>query len=117
MTTPLTFTAYEHAAAKTAIYPGAGYGTLGAVAYTTLGLTNEAGEVAGKLKKVMRDGNGNLTEESRRALASEAADTLWYLAMLARELGVTLEDMANANIAKLASRAERGTLQGSGDNR
>ncbi len=117
MTTPLTFTAYEHAAAKTAIYPGAGYGTMAAVAYCTLGLTNEAGEVAGKLKKVMRDGGGTLTEEARQAIASEAADTLWYLAMLARELGFTLEEMANANLSKLASRAERGALQGSGDQR
>ncbi len=117
MTTPLTFTAYEHAAAKTAIYPEAGQGNMFGLAYCTLGLTNEAGEVAGKLKKVMRDEAGTLTAAAKTAIAAEAADTLWYLAMLARELGVTLEEMATANITKLTDRMERGVLGGSGDNR
>lgn len=117
MTPMTTFSAYEHAAAKTAIYPDAGYGTMTALAYVTLGLTNEAGEVAGKLKKVLRDGGGTLTEDARAVIAGEVADVLWYVAMAARELGTTLEALATENAAKLADRSERGVLGGSGDNR
>jgi NTP pyrophosphatase (non-canonical NTP hydrolase) len=123
MTTPLTaepfrtFTSYSRAAASTAIYPGQGEQNLTGIIYTTLGLTNEAGEVAGKLKKIMRDSGGVLTEEHKQALASEAADTLWYLDRLAAELGTTLQALAVANAAKLADRMKRGVIGGSGDNR
>jgi NTP pyrophosphatase (non-canonical NTP hydrolase) len=121
MTTPATpfqtFASYSRAAESTAIYPGQGEGGLTGIIYTTLGLTNEAGEVAGKLKKIMRDSGGTITEEHRKALASEAADTLWYLDRLAAELGTSLQALATANAAKLADRMERGVIQGSGDNR
>lgn len=118
MTNPITtFADYSAAAAATAIYPGEGRQGLTGIIYTTLGLTNEAGEVAGKLKKIMRDGDGIITDAHREALASEAADTLWYLDRLAAELGTTLEALATANAAKLADRMERGVIQGSGDNR
>lgn len=121
MTTPATpfqtFDSYDRAAAATAIYPGAGEGTLDAVAYATLGLTNEAGEVAGKLKKIMRDSFGILTPEAKAAIADEAADTLWYLSRVAAECGTTLQALATHNAAKLADRSKRGVLGGSGDNR
>lgn len=119
MTTPTmtTFAAYSHAAASTAIYPDAGHGTLTALAYATLGLTNEAGEVAGKLKKIIRDSGGELTPEAKALVAGEAADTLWYLDRVAIECGTTLEALATANAAKLADRMKRGVISGSGDNR
>lgn len=112
-----TFAAYTEAAAKTAIYPGEGRQGLTGIIYTTLGLTNEAGEVAGKLKKILRDGDGILTDAHRAALAGEAADVLWYLDRLAAELGTSLEELATQNAAKLADRMERGVIGGSGDNR
>lgn len=113
----LTFSEYQLAAGKTAVYPESGQGTIGAVSYTVLGLTNEAGEVAGKLKKVMRDNNGVLSPEKRKEIADEVSDVLWYLTMTLDELGFSLETVAANNIAKLRSRQERGVLQGSGDNR
>ena len=103
---------YQTAALKTAIYPrvnGAG------VAYCTLGLASEAGEVAGKLKKIMRDCGGAMTDDNRHAMASELGDVLWYAATLAKELGYTLEEIAEMNLSKLADRANRGKIQGSGD--
>jgi len=113
----LTFETYQLAAAETAVYPGAGYGEDKAITYTVLGLTNEAGEVAGKLKKVMRDNGGILTPEKRQDLLSECGDVLWYLSQTVNELGSGLEDVAQANLDKLNSRKARGVIGGSGDNR
>jgi NTP pyrophosphatase (non-canonical NTP hydrolase) len=87
------------------------------LAYLSLGLPNEAGEVAGKLKKVIRDNNSIVDDTIREALKAELGDTLWYLTVLATELGLTLEEIATANIDKLASRLQRGVIHGSGDNR
>lgn len=117
MSKPLTFEDYQLAAAETAIYPGAGYGEDKAVTYCVLGLTNEAGEVAGKLKKVMRDSGGYLSDEKRADLLSECGDVLWYLSQAVNELGSGLEDVAQANLDKLFDRQTRGVLGGSGDNR
>ena len=108
----LSLNEYQRRAAETAIYPDAS-----AVTYPILGLVNEAGEVAGKYKKIFRDDNGVVTEAHREDLKKELGDVLWYVAALARDLGVNLEDVAQGNLDKLASRAARGTLQGSGDNR
>lgn len=80
--------------------------------YMVLGLASEAGEVAGKRKKEIRDGNTD-----SQALAHEAADCLWYVAGIAQVLGVSLEHLAQANLDKLASRKERGKISGSGDHR
>lgn len=85
--------------------------------YVTLGLVGESGEFADKLKKIYRDNGGELTGEKRHALKLELGDVLWYAAAIATELGYDLADVAGSNIAKLASRKERGTLAGSGDNR
>jgi len=85
------------------------------ITYMTLGLTNESGEVAGKVKKYFRGDNSRpaVTEE----LKKELGDCLWYIAGLAEILGLSLSEIAGHNIEKLRSRQERGTLQGNGDNR
>ena len=87
------------------------------IIYPTLGLVNEAGEVAGKIKKIFRDKQGEITEVDREALKQELGDVLWYLAQIATELGVELEEVASANLVKLAGRLERGQIGGEGDDR
>jgi len=111
----VTMAGYAAEAQKTAIYPGSG--TSMGLAYAALGLAGEAGEIANKAKKVLRDSNGELTQERRAAMAAELGDVLWYIAALAKELDVSLAQVAQANLDKLASRQARGTLQGSGDQR
>ena len=98
---------YEERASITAIYPKEK-----ALEYLALGLTSEAGEVAGKVKKLIRDGKGD-----KKAIASEVGDVLWYCAMLASELNVNLGKIMEDNLYKLNDRKTRGTLQGSGDSR
>ena len=105
---------YQEHTRKTAIYPEAGTGTKMALAYVALGLAGEAGEIANKVKKLIRDKD---TEELRDAIAKEAGDAMWYLFRTLDELGVSAADIALNNIAKLQDRATRGVLQGSGDNR
>ena len=108
--TDLSFAEYQRRAADTAIYPQAQ-----GVEYTTLGLVGEAGEIANKVKKVLR---GDYDRPAlRELLAGEIGDVLWYLAMLARELDLDLGEIAQANLDKLASRKERGLISGSGDER
>ena len=109
----MNFTEYQTKSRKTAKYPAIGH----AVIYPTLGLVNEAGEVAGKIKKVFRDKDGQVNAETRAALESELGDVLWYLAQVCTELGLTLDEVAEHNIAKLYDRLERGTIKGDGDNR
>ena len=87
------------------------------IVYPTLGLANEAGEVAGKIKKIFRDRNGQITDADREALKSELGDVLWYLTQICTELGLSLEEVAEANVSKLFSRLERGAIKGDGDNR
>ncbi len=89
------------------------------VIYPALGLGNEAGEVLGKVKKWLRgdDGADVLSEERRQALKDEIGDVLWYLAVLARDLDLSLEEIGQANIEKLKSRLERNALHGDGDKR
>ena len=104
---------YQADSRRTAAYPDAGDN----IVYPTLGLAGEAGEVAEKVKKLIRDDGGVLSDERRAALAGELGDVLWYVAQVATEAGLDLEDVARANLDKLASRAERGVLSGSGDER
>jgi NTP pyrophosphatase (non-canonical NTP hydrolase) len=87
------------------------------IVYPTLGLVNEAGELAGKVKKIFRDKNGVVSEQDREALKYELGDVLWYLAQIATELNLSLDEVAQANIEKLMSRLERGTIKGEGDYR
>ena len=104
---------YQQRSRATAVYPGAGDNLL----YPTLGLCGEAGEVAEKVKKMVRDDAGVLTAERRAALAKELGDVLWYVAQVATEADLDLDVIAAANLEKLLSRQERGVLQGSGDER
>ena len=107
---------YQARVAETAIYPHAGQGDILALAYVGLGL-GEAGEIQGKIKKILRDDAGEVGEAVRIALAKEAGDLLWYVARLASEISIPLETIAEMNINKLADRRERGVLGGSGDDR
>lgn len=82
-----------------------------------LGIAGESGEVAEKLKKVIRDDKAVLTDEKREALKKEIGDVLWYLSQLSRVLGYAFSEVAEANVSRLADRAARGVITGSGDNR
>ena len=106
----MTFNEYQNKAASTAMYEDS-------VLYPTLGLTSEAGEVAGKVKKVLRDNEGVFTDANCVPIADELGDVLWYVAALADDLGYTLEEIAEMNIKKLADRQARGVIKGSGDGR
>ena len=87
-----------------------------AVTYDGLGL-GEVGEVQGKIKKIIRDNGGIITPEATEEIKKALGDTLWYIASMCENLGITLEDVAKANIDKLHDRQKRGVLGGSGDNR
>ena len=88
-----------------------------AILYPTLGLTSEAGEVAGKVKKIFRDQGGVIGEQERAALKSELGDVLWYLAQICTDLDLSLQEVAEENLRKLARRLEAGTIRGEGDDR
>ena len=98
---------YQEQAASTAIYKAEH-----AVIYPALGLAAEAGEVANKVKKILRDGTFN-----REAIADEVGDCLWYIAALCRDLNVNMADLAKNNLQKLEDRKSRGKIAGSGDKR
>jgi NTP pyrophosphatase (non-canonical NTP hydrolase) len=104
------FDDYQEAARRTAVY-----GRRDRVIYPALGLASEAGEVAGKIKKVLRDLDGDFERAPRDAIKDELGDVLWYVAVLAADLGLSLDDIATANLAKLETRMERGTIGGAGD--
>jgi NTP pyrophosphatase (non-canonical NTP hydrolase) len=110
------FDAYQAAVATTAIYPESGTGSALALAYVGLGL-GEAGEIQGKIKKVIRDDGGVLGDAARINIAKELGDLLWYVARAASEISVPLEVVAQMNLNKLNDRMQRGVLQGSGDDR
>jgi NTP pyrophosphatase (non-canonical NTP hydrolase) len=109
----MNFNDYQQKSRATAQYPAIGH----AVIYPALGLVNEAGEVAGKIKKIFRDKQGVVGEAEREALKAELGDVLWYLAQTCTELEISLEDVAEANLTKLLDRQARGKIQGDGDNR
>ena len=102
---------FQIKARKTALYPNVGNNFI----YPTLGLTGEAGEVADKVKKVIRDQDGVFDESAKDKVRLELGDVLWYISQLASELGFSLEDVAQKNLDKLESRAKRGRISGSGD--
>ena len=103
---------YQQVAKQTAIYPREQ-----AIIYPTLGLTGEAGEVANKVKKIIRDDGYKNNESLVQEISAEIGDCLWYISVLADDIGCKLSDIANANLEKLANRKEKGTLHGSGDTR
>jgi NTP pyrophosphatase (non-canonical NTP hydrolase) len=98
----MNFNDYQTKSRRTAGYPAIGH----PVIYPTLGLVNEAGEVAGKIKKVFRDKGGEISEETRSALKAELGDVLWYISQICTELDLSLDDVAEYNIAKWFSRQE-----------
>jgi len=106
------FNRYQIEARKTAVYPERLKGI-----YPVLGLCGEAGEVAEKVKKIFRDNDGVVTPEIRQALMLELGDVLWYLANVAADYTISLNDLAEANLIKLRDRAARTVLGGSGDER
>tara|TARA_R110002167_G_scaffold45083_1_gene135563 strand:- start:31857 stop:32219 length:363 start_codon:yes stop_codon:yes gene_type:complete len=108
----MTLNEYQEKAVATAIY-----GEGSKIIYPTLGLTGEAGEVADKVKKVLRDNEGVFTDEKKKEIAKEIGDVTWYIAALCRDLGFTLEEVCQWNIEKLESRKARNVISGSGDNR
>ncbi len=109
---------YQKAAVKTDMTKGKGEGVL-SIAFMdkVLGLLGESGEIAEKLKKILRDKDAQLSEDDRQELAKELGDVLWYTAVMADYLKMPLDKVASNNIAKLKSRHKRGKLAGSGDNR
>lgn len=108
----MTLNEYQEGARSTAIYPESRQ-----IIYPTLGLTGEAGEVADKVKKVIRDNQDEFSPERKHEIALELGDVLWYAASLAHDLGYTLEEVAQMNLDKLASRMQRNKIHGSGDER
>jgi NTP pyrophosphatase (non-canonical NTP hydrolase) len=107
----MDFRAYQLKALSTAVYPNIGENAV----YPAFGLANEAGEVLGKLKKSMRDGWSD--DATAEAIRDELGDVLWYIAVLAAEYQLDLNDIAQRNVDKLTDRKSRGVLKGSGDNR
>jgi NTP pyrophosphatase (non-canonical NTP hydrolase) len=103
---------YQRLSRRTAEYPREAWLT-----YPALGLAGEAGEVAEHAKKAIRDDGGRVSDERRRAMAKELGDVLWYVAQLATELELELDEIAQGNLDKLLSRQRRGVLSGSGDER
>jgi NTP pyrophosphatase (non-canonical NTP hydrolase) len=103
---------YQRLSRRTAQYPRDAWLT-----YPALGLAGEAGEVAEHAKKAIRDDGGSVSEQRREAMAKELGDVLWYVAQIATELNLGLDQIAEGNLEKLLSRQQRGVLSGSGDDR
>lgn len=113
----MQFSDYQKESRATAKYPDLDNNFV----YPTLGLVGEAGEVADKIKKLQRDQGvftpSEVTAETKAEITKELGDVLWYVAQLATEFGVDLDEVAQQNIDKLLSRLDRGVIGGSGDNR
>ena len=108
----MDFNSYQRTAKTTAIYPATHK-----ILYPALGLAGEAGEVANKVKKLVRDGTSSLPKEWKEEIGSEIGDVLWYCAVLADDLGISLGKIASQNEIKLQNRKKKGTISGSGDTR
>jgi len=107
------FDDYQKESRKTAVYPNIGKNFV----YPALGLAGETGEVVDKIKKIIRDNNGELSDEKIEELKKEIGDVLWYIAQLATELKIPLSEVAKANLQKLEKRLQDGKIHGNGDNR
>lgn len=108
----MDFDKYQYESNKTAKYPGEL-----AIEYLSLGMCSEAGEVAGKVKKIIRDDGRIISSEKREELSKEIGDVLWYVSQLALELDIPLSKIAKDNLAKLSKRLVENKISGSGDNR
>jgi NTP pyrophosphatase (non-canonical NTP hydrolase) len=111
----LDFDMYQAGARETAIYPGRT--KLPGLLYVSIGLGGEAGETLNKIKKILRDSNGTITDEIKEGIAGEIGDVLWYCAMLCDELELRMAKVANDNLTKLKNRQFLGKIPGSGDKR
>lgn len=109
----MTFNEFQNHCVSTAIYPNVGAN----LPYTVLGLCGESGEVAEKVKKLIRDHGGKVTEDKRLEILKELADVLWYVATTSMELKAPLQEVVDLGVAKYADRKARGVLHGEGDNR
>jgi len=109
----MTFEEYQKESRKTALYPNKDNNFI----YPVLGLCGESGEIAEKIKKVIRDEGGIVSEHKREEIKKELGDVLWYISQIATELDLSLGAVAKLNIEKLQSRLERNKISGSGDNR
>ena len=107
------FDEYQKAALRTAVYPDIGDNII----YPALGLTGEAGELANKVKKIIRDDGRELTEKRIAEIRQELVDIVWYAALVAFEIGESLSTIAHQNIRKLSIRAAKGKVHGEGDER
>lgn len=114
----LSLNKYQDLAKTTALYPGKHGDNLSiqALTYSTLGLVGEAGEIANKIKKIHR-GDKLLTADVHAEIAKELGDVLWYVAMIADDLHIPLQSIAEDNLQKLLSRKARNAIKGDGDNR
>lgn len=110
----MNFNDYQQKALRTVISEGNEFNDL---LHWVLGINGEAGEIAEKVKKIIRDKSGKVSDDDKQELGREIGDVLWYLAVFAHHLGIKFEDIADENLKKLADRQKRGRLQGSGDNR
>ena len=99
----MTFKEYQKISRKTATYPGVDKNFV----YPTLGLAGESGEVAGKIKKIIRDNNGVADKKRKQELTEDLGDVLWYLTQIATELGISLDEIALLNVKKIQSRKNR----------
>lgn len=113
----MNFEEYHQTTHETAMYPGAGIGDWRALAYTSLGLAGEAGEVANQVKKIFRDDADRMTAARRTRIGDELGDLFWYLSLFMREAGIELSEVLEHNRAKLLKRQAEGTLQGDGEER
>ncbi len=109
----MNFKQYQTEATKTATYPNVGNNFV----YPTLGLAGEAGEVAEKIKKVLRDKGGIIDDQTKQDICKEIGDVMWYIAALCNELEVEMNDVAVMNINKLFDRRDRDKIHGEGDDR
>ena len=109
----MDFKTYQKKSRETAQYPNLGSNYV----YPTLGLVGEAGEVAEKVKKVIRDKNSIFDDDSKKGIKKELGDVLWYISNLCTEFNFNLEDVAIQNLEKLNSRVKKGNISGSGDDR
>lgn len=108
----ISFEEYQSRTSSTAMYPEEL-----ALPYLALGVASEGGEVAGKVKKIIRDKAGAVDEEAKDQLVAELGDVLWYVAQMSNHLGVDMSEIAEANLTKLSKRKANNTIQGEGDNR
>lgn len=110
----MTLDEYQKQALVTAVFNDDEFKDL---AHWVFGITGEAGEIAEKIKKIVRDKNGVISTQDNQEIAKEIGDVMWYLAVLAKHLGYSFDEIGTMNIAKLRSRQSRNKIHGKGDNR